>query len=39
LVQITNTVPWRRMILHFSQILLTEGWTFIVVSWGVAAYL
>jgi hypothetical protein len=23
------TTPWRRMVLHFSQILLTEGLTFI----------
>src|SRR5690606_33099039 len=27
--QITRTTPWRRMILHFSQIFLTLGRTFI----------
>src|SRR5580698_3075793 len=26
--QITRTLPWRRMILHFSQIFFTEGLTF-----------
>jgi len=28
----TITRPWRRMILHFSQIRLTDGCTFIVWS-------
>jgi hypothetical protein len=28
LEQITSTAPWRRMILHFSHIGLTEGRTF-----------
>jgi len=27
--QITSTTPWRRMILHFSHIGLTDGLTFI----------
>jgi hypothetical protein len=30
-VQITITRPWRRMILHFSQMALTLGRTFIAV--------
>jgi len=25
------TIPWRRIILHFSQIFLTEGFTFTVI--------
>jgi hypothetical protein len=28
--QITNTTPWRRMILHFSHIGLTDGRTFMI---------
>jgi hypothetical protein len=28
LEQITSTAPWRRMILHFSHIGLTDGRTF-----------
>jgi hypothetical protein len=28
--QITNTTPWRRMILHFSHIGLTDGLTFMI---------
>src|SRR4029450_12535672 len=28
LVQMTITTPWRRIVLHFSQILLTDGLTF-----------
>jgi len=37
LVQITITVPWRRITLHFSQIVLTLGRTFI--AFYVAFYL
>jgi hypothetical protein len=28
--QITSTTPWRRMILHFSHIGLTDGLTFMI---------
>ena len=28
LLQMTITTPWRRMVLHFSQIFLTDGLTF-----------
>jgi hypothetical protein len=28
--QITSTTPWRRMILHFSHIGLTDGRTFMI---------
>jgi hypothetical protein len=28
--QITSTAPWRRMILHFSHIGLTDGLTFMI---------
>jgi hypothetical protein len=28
--QITNTTPWRRMILHFSHMGLTDGLTFMI---------
>jgi hypothetical protein len=28
--QMTNTAPWRRMILHFSHIGLTDGLTFMI---------
>ncbi len=28
----TSTLPWRRMILHLSHIFLTEGRTFIIIS-------
>lgn len=31
----TNTLPWRRMILHLSHIFLTEGRTFIVLTFPV----
>jgi len=30
LEQITSTTPWRRMILHFSHIGLTDGRTFMI---------
>jgi hypothetical protein len=32
LVQITITTPWRRMVLHFSQIFLTDGLTFMLLA-------
>jgi hypothetical protein len=34
--QITSTTPWRRMILHFSHIGLTDGRTFMIPfsGWG-----
>jgi hypothetical protein len=33
----TRTRPLRRMMRHLSQIFLTEGWTFIVNSFGFSA--
>jgi hypothetical protein len=34
--QITSTAPWRRMILHFSHIGLTDGLTFMIpFGWSV----
>jgi hypothetical protein len=34
--QITSTTPWRRMILHFSHMGLTDGLTFMIPfsGWG-----